>query len=120
MNIILRNKQIVFATHKILAERTIEREGREPRTFNGEAIAFDVEQKDKIVADFEAKGFTVTVEEETPDAEMVEKAKGFKGYTLEQARKYLETTSKDKIIQSMALAIAELHAEVLELKGGLD
>lgn len=114
MNIRLVNKEIQFATHKITATKTFGR-GEHERTIEKELLAFGEKQKDEIVADFEAKGFTVTVEEETPDPKLVQKAEGFKGYTLEHAKRYLTEFDEKAFLMAK---VFELETKMLEAEVG--
>jgi len=113
MKFYLVSGEVKFLTHKVEYER------------NGETVErefYDIEKKDAFIAHLTDRGIEYTVTElEQPSQEIIDRVEGRKFNTIEEARKAINGTeeiSKDELIQSMALAIASLDAEIQELKGG--
>lgn len=91
--------------------------------YNGKTKEFyDIGKKQKFIELLQDRniGYTET-EVEQPAQDIVDKVEGKKFNTIAEARGYIDGTgepTKDEIIQSMAIAIATLDAELQALKEG--
>ena len=110
MKFYLVNGEVRFLTHKV------EYKGR-TREF------YDAEKKNTFIAKLQERNIDYTETEiEQPSQAIIDKVEGKKFNTIAEVRGYMDGTgkpTKDEIIQSMAIAIAMLDAEVQTLKGGI-
>ena len=126
MEFCLVDGEVKFLTHKVEWQETRRQRNEEGQlvevTENREREFYDTEKKDAFIAKLRERGIEPTVTEyEQPSQEIINKVAGKKFSTIEEARKAIEGTASptaEEIIQSMALAIAELDAELQALKGG--
>ena len=112
MNLKVVNKEIIFAKYRITATKSIGN-----RTITKALIAFDDEQREEIVNKYD--GWNIEIEELQWNGEIIEKADRLRGKVLtkSEAIRKLTDVDSDDLIQSMALAIATLDAELQTLKG---
>ena len=109
MKFYLVDGEVKFLTHKV--------------EYKGRVTEFyDVEKKNTFIANLQERNVEYTETEiEQPAQDIVDKVDGKKFNTIAEARGYMDGTgepTKDEIIQSMAIAIAELDAELQALKEG--
>ena len=112
-NFYLVNGEVKFLTHKVEYEQ------------KGETIVrefYDEDKKNAFVTRLQERNIEYTVTEyEQPSQDIIDRVAGKKFNTIEEARKAIEGTASptaEEIIQSMAMAIAELDAEIQTLKEG--
>ena len=112
-NFYLVNGEVKFLTHKVEYKQ------------KGETIVrefYDEDKKNAFVDRLQERGIDYTeIPYEQPPQEVIDKVQGRKFNTIAEARGCIDGTgepTKEEIIQSMALAIAELDAELQALKGG--
>lgn len=105
--------KVRFLTHKVEWQERGETQTRE---------FYDPAKKDAFIARLAEREIEFAVTElEQPSQEIIDRVEGRKFNTIEEARKAINGTekpSKDELIQSMALAIASLDAEIQTIKGG--
>ena len=114
MKFYLVDGEVRFLTHKVEWQ---ERDRHQEREF------YDPAKKDALIARLTDRGIEYTVTElEQPTQSQIDRVVGRKFNTIEEARKAIEGTASptaEEIIQSMALAIATLDAELQALKEGV-
>jgi len=126
MEFCLVDGEVKFLTHKVEWQETRRQRNEEGQLIevaeNRERDFYDIEKKDAFIARLTDRGIEYTVTElEQPTQSQIDRVVGRKFNTIEEARKAINGTeepSKDELIQSMALAIAELDAEIQTIKGG--
>jgi len=126
MEFCLVDGEVKFLTHKVEWQETRRQRNEEGQLVevaeNRERDFYDIEKKDAFIARLTDRGIEYTVTElEQPTQSQIDRVVGRKFNTIEEARKAINGTeepSKDELIQSMALAIAELDAEIQTIKGG--
>ena len=126
MKFYLVNGEVKFLTHKVEWQETRRQRNEEGQLVevaeNRERDFYDIEKKDAFIARLADREIEFAVTElEQPSQEIIDRVEGRKFNTIEEARKAINGTeepSKDELIQSMALAIASLDAELQALKGG--
>jgi len=126
MEFCLVDGEVKFLTHKVEWQETRRQRNEEGQlievTENREHEFYDTEKKDAFIEILRKRGIEpVVTEYEQPSQEIIDRVAGKKFNTIEEARKAINGTeepSKDELIQSMALAIAELDAEIQTIKGG--
>ena len=109
----LVNGEVKFLTHKVEYEQ------------KGETIVrefYDEDKKNAFVTRLQERNIEYTVTEyEQPSQDIIDRVAGKKFNTVSEAQACIDGTAeptKDEIIQSMALAIATLDAELQALKEG--
>ena len=110
MNFYLVDGEVRFLTHKV--------------KYKGRVTEFyDVEKKNTFIANLQERNIDyVETEIKQPSQDIINKVEGKKFNTIAEAQAYIDGTNeptKDEIIQSMALAIATLDAELQALKEGV-
>jgi len=120
MNFYLVNGEVKFLTHKVEWQETRKQMNEEGQLIevaeNREREFYDTEKKDAFIEILRKRGIEpVVTEYEQPSQDIIDRVAGKKFNTIEEARKAIEGTASptaEEIIQSMALAIAELDAEL--------
>ena len=112
MNFYLVNGEVKFLTHKLEYEQ------------KGETIVrefYDEDKKNAFVTRLQERGVDYTVTEyEQPSQDIIDRVAGKKFNTIAEAQACIDgtaRTSKDEIIQSMALAIAT-GRRITSIEGG--
>ena len=126
MEFCLVDGEVKFLTHKVEWQETNKQRNEEGQLIEvaekRERDFYDIEKKDAFIARLTDRGIEYTVTElEQPTQSQIDRVVGRKFNTIEEAQKAISGTeepSKDELIQSMAIAIAELDAELQALKGG--
>ncbi len=121
MKFYLVDGEVKFLTHKVEWQEVKKVEDDDDVITTHEMGFYDVSKKDTFVAQLVEREITpILTEIEQPAQEQIDKVEGRRFETIADVQKAIDGTedfTKDDIMQSMALAIAELHTEILQLKG---
>lgn len=126
MKFYLVSGEVKFPTHKVEWKKIRKERNEEGQLVDVEITEtrdfYDSDKKNAYINGLTERNIEYTVtEHEQPSQEIIDRVEGRKFNTIEEARKAINGTekpSKDELIQSMALAIASLDAELQALKGG--